>query len=170
MFTRNIVSSCLILEERRLIKHSRITELWAFCIYFPCFNSFQFKTASTLSMWSRCSFTSSRKPEGMFLSLSLKGLGLSLQFYALHPISPSSSVKISWYSTSKFRALSLFSSIQDSRPKSLSFSKRTLLLSLTDSPAHPSLVHLWVQRVPTEPSATTVLGTSLALTILATVV
>ena len=57
MFTRNIVSSCLTLEERRLIKHSRITELWAFCIYFPCFNSFQFKTARTwsllLSRWGR---------------------------------------------------------------------------------------------------------------------
>ena len=30
MFTKNIVSSCLTLEEIRLIKHSRITELWAF--------------------------------------------------------------------------------------------------------------------------------------------
>ena len=50
MFTKNIVSSCLTLEERRLIKHSRITELWAFCIYFPCFNSFQFKTARTWSL------------------------------------------------------------------------------------------------------------------------
>ena len=50
MFTKNIVSSCLTLEEIRLIKHSRITELWAFCIYFPCINSFQFKTARTWSL------------------------------------------------------------------------------------------------------------------------
>ena len=88
----------------------------------------------------------------------------------VHPISPSSNAKISWYSTSKFRAFSLFSSIQDLRPESSSFSKRTFLLSLTDSPACPSLVHLWVQRAPTVPSATTVPGTSLAATILATAV
>ena len=130
--------------------------------------------APTLSMWSRCSFTSSRRPEGMFLGLSLKGLGsvtLVLCSTALvHPILPSSNAKISWYSTSKFRAFSLFSSVQDLRPKSLSSWKRTFLLSLTDSPAHPSLVHLQIQRVSTVPSTTTVPGTSLAVTILATAV
>ena len=31
--------------------------------------------APTSSMWLRCSFTSSRRQEGMFLGLSLKGLG-----------------------------------------------------------------------------------------------
>ena len=126
------------------------------------------------SMWSRCSFTSSRRPEGMFLGLSLKGLGsvtlILCSAASVHPISPSSSTKILWYSANKFRALSLFSSVQDSRPESLSFSKRTFLLPSTDSPAHPSLAHLQVQRAPTIPSATTVLGTSLAATILATAV
>ena len=130
--------------------------------------------ATTSSMWSRCSFTSSRRPEGIFLNLSLKGLGsvtlILCSATLVHPISPSSSMKISWYSASKFRAFFSFSSNQDLRPESSSFLKRTFLLSLTDSPACPSLVHLQVQRVPTVPSATTVPGTSLAATILATAV
>ena len=110
----------------------------------------------------------------MFLSLSLKGLGSVTMILCsaalVHPISSSSSAKILWHSASKFRDFSLFSSIQDSRPKSLSFSKRTFLLSLTDSPACPSMAHLWVQRVPTVPSATTFPGNLLAATILATAV
>ena len=96
----------------------------------------------------------------MFLSLSLKGLGsvtsILCSTASVHPISPYSNAKISWYLASKFRNFSLFSSIQDLRLESLSFSKRTFILSLTDSPAHPSLVHLQVQRVPTVPSTTTV--------------
>ena len=106
--------------------------------------------APTSSMWSRCSFTSSRRPEGIFLNLSLKGLGsvtlILCSATLVHPISPSSSMKILWYSASKFRAFFSFSSVQDLRPESSSFLKRTFLLSLTDSPACPSLVHLQVQR------------------------
>ena len=65
--------------------------------------------APTSSMWSRWSFTSSSRPEGIFLSLSLKGFGSVTSILCLaasvHPISSSSSVKISWYSANKLRAL-----------------------------------------------------------------
>ena len=70
-------------------------------------------------------FTSSSRPEGIFIGLSLKGFGsvtsILYSVASVHPISPSSSVKMSWYSASKFRALSLFSSVQDSRPESSNF-------------------------------------------------
>ena len=108
----------------------------------------------------------------MFWDLSLKGLGsvtlILCSAAVVHPISPSSSVKISWYSASRFKAFSLFSSVQDLRPKSSSFSKRTFLLSSMESPVQPSLAHLQVQSAPAVPSATTVSGTSFTATILAT--
>ena len=108
----------------------------------------------------------------MFWGLSLKGLGsvtsILCSAAAVHPISPSSSMKISLYSASRFKAFSLFSSVQYSRPESSSFLKRTFLLPLMESPVQPSLAHLWVQSAPTVPSTTTVSGTSFATTILAT--
>ena len=77
------------------------------------------------SMWSRWSFTSSSRPEGIFLGLSLKGFGSVTSILCLvasvHPISQSSSAKMAWYSANKLRALSLFSSVQELRPKSSNF-------------------------------------------------
>ena len=97
----------------------------------------------TSSMWSRWSFTSSSRPERIFLSLSLKGFGsvtlILCSAASVHPISPSSSVKMSWYLANKLRALFLFSSVQDSRPKSSNFSNKIFLLSSTVSLAQPSL-------------------------------
>ena len=97
------------------------------------------------SFW-RCSFTSSRRPEGIFLGLSLKGFRSVTSILCLaasvHPISLSSNVKMSWYSANKFRAFSLFSSIQDLRPESSNFSNKIFLLSSMVSPAWPSLAHL----------------------------
>ena len=108
----------------------------------------------------------------MFQGLSLKSLGsvtsILCSVAVVHPISPSSSTKISWYLASRFKAFSLFSSVQDSRLESSSFSKKTFLLSSTESPVQPSLAHLQVQSAPTVPSATTVSGTSFAATIPAT--
>ena len=108
----------------------------------------------------------------MVWGLSLKGLGsvtlILCSGAVVHPISPSSSMKISWYSASRFKVFSLFSSVQDLKPESSSFSKRTFLLRLMESPVWPSLAHLWVQSAPTVQSTTTVSGTSFAATILAT--
>ena len=108
----------------------------------------------------------------MFWDLSLKGLGLVTLILcsaaAVHPISPSSSTKISLYSASRFKAFSLFSSVQNFRLESSSFLKRTFILSSMESPLQPSLAHLWFQSAPTVPSTTTVSGTSFAATILAT--
>ena len=108
----------------------------------------------------------------MFWGLSLKGLGsinlILCSAAVVHPISPSSSMKISWYLARQFKAFSLFPSIQDSRPESSSFSKRTFLISSMESPVQPSLAHLWVQSAPTVPSTIAVSGTSFAATILAT--
>ena len=124
------------------------------------------------SIRSKCSFTSLRRPEGMFWGLSLKSLGMVTFILcsaaAVHPIFPSSSWKISWYSVSRFKTFSFFSSVQDLRPESSSFSKRTFLLSLMESPVQPALANLWVQSVPTVLFTTTVSGTSFAATILAT--
>ena len=108
----------------------------------------------------------------MFWDLSLKGLGSVTSILCpaavVHPISPSSSAKMSWYLTSRFKTFSLFSSVQDLTPESSGFSKRIFLLSSMESPVQPSLAHLQVQSAPTVPSATTVSGTSFAATILAT--
>ena len=102
--------------------------------------------ALTSSMWSRWSFTSSSRPEGIFLGLSLKGFGSVTSILCLaasvHPISPSSSAKMSWYSANKLRALSLFSSVQDLRPKISNFLNKIFLLSSTVSLAQPSLAYL----------------------------
>ena len=110
----------------------------------------------------------------MFCSLSLKGFGSVISILCLaasvHPISPSSSAKMSWYSASKLRALSLLSSVQDLRPESSNFSNTIFLLSSMVSLTQPSLAHLGVQSAPTMPSATTISGTSLAATIQATTV
>ena len=84
-------------------------------------------------MRSRWSFTSSSRPEGIFLSLSLKGFGSVNSILCLvasvHPISSSSSTKMSWYLANKLSALSWFSSVQDSRPESSNFSNKIFLLS-----------------------------------------
>ena len=129
---------------------------------------------ATLSMWFRWSFTSSSRPKGMFLGLSLKGfwsVALILCLAAsVHPISPSSSAKMSCYSASKLRGLSLFSSVRDSRLESSNFSNKIFLISSTVSSTQPSLAHLRVQSAPTSPSATTTSGTSLVATIRATAV
>ena len=91
----------------------------------------------TSSMWSRWSFTSSSRPEGIFLGPSLKGFGsvtsILCSVASVHPISPSSSVKMSWYFANKLRALSLFSSVQDSRPETSNFLNKIFLLSSTVS-------------------------------------
>ena len=108
----------------------------------------------------------------MFWGLSLQGLGLvTLILYSaavIHPIFSSSSAKILWYLASRFKAFSLFSSVQDLGPKSSSFPKRTFLFSSMESPVQPSSAHLQVQSAPTVPSTTTAPGTSFAVTILAT--
>ena len=128
--------------------------------------------APTLSMWSKCSFTSLRRIDGMFRGLSLKGLGsvtsIMCSMALVHPISPSSNAKMSWYSANKFKVYSLFSSAQDSSSKSSSFLNRSFLVSFMESPVQTFLAHLWVWRAPTVPFATTVSKTSFAATILAT--
>ena len=130
--------------------------------------------APTSSMWFRWSFTSSSRPEAIFLSLSLKGFGSVTLILCLaasvRPISPSSSAKMSCYSANKLRALSLFSSVQDLRPESSNFLNRIFLLSSTVSLTQPSLAHLQVQSAPTASFTTTISGTSLVATILATAV
>ena len=109
-----------------------------------------------------------------FLALSLRGFGSVSSILCLvalvHPISLSSNVKISWYSANKSSTLSLFSSVQDSRPESSNFSNKIFLLSSTVSSVWPSLANLQFQRAPIALSVTTILGTSLAATILATAV
>ena len=74
---------------------------------------------------------------GIFCGLSLKGLGsvtLILCSAALvHPISPSFRAKILCYSARRFRAFSLFSSIQESNPENSSLSSKSFLQSSTES-------------------------------------
>ena len=74
--------------------------------------------------------TSSRRPDGIFLGLSLKGfrsVTLILCLVAsVYPISSSSNAKMSWYSANKCRALSLFSSVQVLRPVSSQLFKQDL--------------------------------------------
>ena len=85
----------------------------------------------------KSSITSSRRPGGIFCGLFLKGLGSVTSILhsaaSVHSISPSSRAKISWYSTRRFRAFSLFSSIQESNPENSSFSSKSFLWSLTES-------------------------------------
>ena len=99
--------------------------------------------APTSSMSSKCPFTSSRRPQGIFHGLSLKAFGsftsILCSASSMHLISPSSDAKMSWYLANKFRAFSLFSSVQDSRPDSSNFSNKIFLLSLMVSLAQPSL-------------------------------
>ena len=100
----------------------------------------------TSSMWSRWSFTSSSRPEGIFFGLSLKGFGsvtlILCSVASVHPFSLSSSVKMSWYSTNKLRVLSLFSSVQDLRPVSFNVFNKIFLLFSMVSLAQPSLAQL----------------------------
>ena len=130
--------------------------------------------APTASMRAKCSFTSSRRSEGIFLGLSLLGFrsvtSILCSAASVHPISPSSNAKMSWYAAYRFRAFSLFSYLQDLRPESSNFLNKIFLLSLMVSSVQPSWAHLWVRRPPTVLSATTVSGTSLVVSIQATAV